>query len=160
MTTEEERVLTLHRYYAAATLMESRFRTTVEAQRANPRAAAEDLRGRMPDPEVMIWMGCWYGFLYVVIEGWKELRLSDSAVDAALSDVDGREHANLALLRRYRNGMFHYQRAYHDEKFTNFFKEPTSVHWIHALNRALDSYFLRFLASVKESSSGERSSDS
>ena len=49
-------------------------------------------------------MSLWYGGLYVVIEGWKELGLSDPHVDDLLRS------SNVELLKRYRHGTFHFQR--------------------------------------------------
>lgn len=60
------------------------------------------------------YMSLWYALLAVVIEGWNDLRLSDAAVDELLRSpyVD--------KLRRYRNGVFHFQRRYWDARRTEF----------------------------------------
>jgi hypothetical protein len=42
-----------------------------------------------------IFMSYWYGGLYVVVEGWRELRLSDPKIDALLTSQ------NVNLLKRY-----------------------------------------------------------
>jgi Resolvase, N terminal domain len=64
--------------------------------------------------ESFLYMSYWYGGLYVVIEGWQELSLSDAVIDATL------QSPNVDLLRRYRNGVFHFQRDYNDERFLAF----------------------------------------
>ena len=70
-------------------------------------------------------MSYWYGGLYVVIEGWRELGLHDDAIDRLL------ESPNVDLLRRYRHGAFHYQREYLDRRFTDFMEpEAGTVQWI------------------------------
>ena len=63
-----------------------------------------------------IFMSYWYGSLYVVIEGWRQLGLSDSKIDPLLLSP------NVRLLKKYRDGVFHFQRNYYDERFFNFIK--------------------------------------
>ena len=48
--------------------------------------------------------------LYVVVEGWNELELTDPAIDAHLNNDDGPEL--VGAIRRHRNGVFHYQQTY------------------------------------------------
>jgi hypothetical protein len=49
-------------------------------------------------------MSYWYAALYVVIEGWRDLGLADATIDALL------QSPNVDLLKRYRNGVFHFQK--------------------------------------------------
>lgn len=51
--------------------------------------------------------------LHVVIEGYETLDLSDSRVDQLLSSP------HVGLLRRYRNGVFHFQRTLVNDRFTD-----------------------------------------
>jgi hypothetical protein len=96
------------------------------------------------DPEGIerfMYMSFWYGELYAVVEGWKELKLTDKTVDALLAESD-----MVKLLKRYRNGSFHYQSTYLDDRFIDFMRAgPASAEWIRKLNRALGAYFLRSL---------------
>jgi hypothetical protein len=58
-----------------------------------------------------MYLSYWYAGLYVVCEGWKdELKLSDPEIDALLKSryVD--------VLRRFRNGVYHYQEDYFSPK--------------------------------------------
>ena len=89
-------------------------------------------------------MSYWYGTLYVVIEGWRELQLTDPAVDTLL------DSPNVELLRRYRNGTFHFQSKYFDERLTEFMGERTTVDWTHSLTEAFDSYFKKILAKSEQ----------
>lgn len=61
----------------------------------------------------------WYGGLYVVIEGWRDLKLSDPEIDKLL------QSRNVDLLRRYRNGVFHFQKEYFDKRFTELWEESS-----------------------------------
>jgi hypothetical protein len=89
--------------------------------------------------EANLYMSCWYGGLYVVIEGWQKLGLSDSIIDQLLTSP------NVRLLKQYRNGVFHFQKAYFDERFTNFMtKGENAVNWVRDLNRAFGGYFLNW----------------
>jgi hypothetical protein len=64
----------------------------------------------------------WYGTLFVVVEGWKESRLSDPEVDRLLSSP------KTELLRRFRNGMFHFQTDHWlPTKFSSFFEPSRSL---------------------------------
>src|ERR1035437_9200148 len=59
-------------------------------------------------------LSCWLGLLYVVIEGWKSLRLSDPKIDKLLASP------NVARLNQFRNGVFHFQKAYYDKRLQGF----------------------------------------
>jgi hypothetical protein len=56
----------------------------------------------------------WYASLYVVIEGWRELKLEDQDISRLLASP------YVETLRRYRNGAFHFQRTLTDPRFADF----------------------------------------
>jgi len=64
-----------------------------------------------------MFLSYWYATLYVVVEGWRELKLSDPAVDALLTVP------HLALLKRYRHGVFHFQPDYFYSRYQDFFDQ-------------------------------------
>jgi hypothetical protein len=86
-----------------------------------------------------VFLSHWYSALYVVVEGWKELRLTDKEINRLL------ESPNVERLRRFRNGVCHFQPDYLDKKFLGFMAEPTSVEWVRTLNREFGRYFLEIL---------------
>jgi hypothetical protein len=47
------------------------------------------------------------------------------------------------LLRRFRNGVFHYQKRYFDERFTDFISAQDTVEWVHDLTNAIGAFFRR-----------------
>jgi hypothetical protein len=50
------------------------------------------------------------------------------------------------LLRRYRNGVFHFQRKYHDEPLIKFVAEgAASADWAAQLHEAFSRWFLDYL---------------
>lgn len=120
-------LIALHLYYIWANFMRTKF----------------DLLDRQKDfqagelvSEAMIYMSYWYAGLYVVIEGWKEQDLYDSTIDSLIASE------NTDLLRRYRNGIFHFQKEYYDDRLFELIKEGTNVvHWIRLLNQSFGTYF-------------------
>jgi hypothetical protein len=93
-----------------------------------------------------LYMSYWYGGLYVVIEGWQELGFTDPEIDTLLKSP------NVDLLRRYRNGVFHFQRQYFAEKTIDIMtKGQNPVEWVRNLNRAFGRYFLTWFEAQKSS---------
>lgn len=104
---EFEALMSLHKYFLNADLLRDLF--------------MRDLRDRgrdNTDPtytmDLHATMSLWYASLYVVIEGWVTLEISDARLDELLADplVDD--------LRVFRNQMFHYQRAYDNPRLLRF----------------------------------------
>jgi hypothetical protein len=138
---EHVEVMALHRYFVWADRMRVHF-DGVLAMRAEGKAEKGDIH-------TLPYMAYWYGGMYVVIEGWRELRLSDPTVDALLNS------ANVELLRRYRNGAFHFQRKYMDERFADFWGEADTPRWIRELREAFSQWFLKYLAENRHRHTGE-----
>jgi hypothetical protein len=78
--------------------------------------------------------------LYVVIEGYQEIRLSGVDIDKLLAQTDYVER-----LRRFRNSVLHYQEDPLSEKHMAFLLAEGSEKWILDLNRAFKAYFEREL---------------
>ncbi|HTQ30633.1 MAG TPA: hypothetical protein VMI53_05430 [Opitutaceae bacterium] len=129
----------LHRYFIAANRLRTYFVESL-ARNPPPQGTEEKLRWwiRANIDDVGIFMALWYGSLYVVIEGWRELGLSDPMIDPFLVSP------HVENLRRYRNGAFHFQKEYFDSRFTEIMQDSaSSVPWVHQLTEALGEYFLR-----------------
>jgi len=87
--------------------------------------------------EFIALLSAWYASLWVVVEGWKSIPLADSSVDELLQIAPRYE----ALLKRYRNGVFHYQPRLIERRLLDFLaEEGGSASWIHLLH----SEFCRF----------------
>jgi hypothetical protein len=81
----------------------------------------------------------WYGSLHVVVEAWDQLGFSDPVIDKLLAHPKDFR----ALLRRYRNGVFHFQRSLLDRKVLDLLEQGAPhVWWV----RALHAELVRFLA--------------
>ena len=90
-------------------------------------------------------MSSWSASLWVVIEGWEKLSLSDPSVDE-LIEVAPRY---VDLLRRYRNGVCHYQPNLIESRFLDFLGEGEgSVFWTHLLHDAFCHYYLELIDSM------------
>ena len=99
--------------------------------------------------DIGIFMSYWYAGLFVVVEGWQELGLNDPKIDSLLDSPHVEE------LRRYRNGVCHFQKNYFDERFGEICRDsPSSVPWVRELSRSFGEFFLRTLRSQGESKEG------
>lgn len=129
MTTDS--LITLHRYYIWANKLRVDFQNILKNKNKISKAEYEI--------ESLMYMSLWYGMLYVVIEGWLELKFKDQVIEDLLKS----KYTN--LLKQYRNGVFHFQKKYKDEKFEDLDKEKDAVKWIVDLNKELGRFFLEKL---------------
>jgi hypothetical protein len=137
---------TLHRYFIVANKMRIRFENTL---------AKPEILKRLEDAESMdaesltklvlelhlddygVFMYYWYSALYVVIEGFKELRLRDAKIEALL------QSQNVDALKRLRNATFHFQKEFISRKIFPFLASKDSTEWIRSLTGAFSEFFLR-----------------
>ncbi|MDQ2070483.1 hypothetical protein [Natronospira bacteriovora] len=79
-----------------------------------------------------------FASMYVAIEGWQELKLQDSEIDRLLM----KHQQGVALLKRARNAVYHFQKEMYGDKMVGFAEEIGRDGWV------LDLYheFVRFLA--------------
>lgn len=74
-----------------------------------------------------------YAALWVAVEGWRECPLSDETVDELLADPAFDQ--NVQLLRRFRNGVYHYQPDLINERLLAFLREGEhAVTWAFLLH--------------------------
>jgi hypothetical protein len=138
-------IMALHRYYVHTTLMKQRFEEELAKGEYIVDGHEDPIKnfiltglnlGVMP---VGTYMEYWYGGLYVVCEGWKDIGLSDPAVDALLADP------KIEALRRFRNAAFHFQRDYLSQKKNDFVSTDGSVPYIREVSKELDRWFLEYI---------------
>jgi hypothetical protein len=130
MTDQEMRKIhVLHRYWIWADAMKVHFLR--ELGHVDDHAPKDE-----PSIPQFMYMSYWYGTLYVVIEGWRELKISDPTIDPLL------QSSNVDLLRRYRNGVFHFQEKYWSDKVVGFVGTPDSARWIRKLHEAIGEFLL------------------
>lgn len=82
-------------------------------------------------------MTYFYSAIYLVIEGWKELKLSDSKVGKLI------DSPNTDRLRLFRNATFHYQKEPISPKLLQFLGTPEEAteKWINELYEAFGTFF-------------------
>ena len=132
----QEAVNTLHRYFIWANRMRIHFDEVLSKRSSTPQKEFQiDSR---------LYMSYWYAGLYVVIEGWKELRLHDTTIDQLLASQ------NVAHLKRYRHGVFHFQKKYNDSRFQEFIEQGEKpVQWVRLLTSEFSRWFLWTLRGAK-----------
>ena len=139
-------LLSLHRYFVAAARMQHHFESNLvpfeEPQPVTPqdadRVALELFAG--PRGNFMYY---WYGSLYVVVEGFRDLKLNDPNIDLLLDST------NVEALRQCRNGVFHFQPAYFSAKLLEPMQASQFVGWVRELMEAFRAYFSRELKSLE-----------
>jgi hypothetical protein len=135
-------VLSLHRYFVVASRMQHHFDSntvpfedTQSATKEDPNSAVLELfagpRGNF--------MYYWYGSLYVVVEGFQDLHLSDPSIEGLIQSPK----AN--ALRRCRNGVFHFRPSYLSARSLKLIGAPDFVGWVRELMTAFRGYFDREL---------------
>ncbi len=127
MSVTHKEIMALHRYFLWANQMRVHFHQVLQAGEPKPEEA-------MMHP----YMSYWYSGAYAVIEGWRELKLSNPQIDGLL------QSPNVKLLKRYRNGAFHFQREYFDPRFLQFMGGERSAEWISQLWGAFSEWFLEY----------------
>lgn len=123
---------TLHRYFLWANRMKKHCEEAVRDQSEPPPGG----------PELRLWLSApfsyacyWFATLYVVVEGMRELCLSSPSVEALLGDED-----KVQRLRRFRNGVFHYQSDYFDDRIKDFMA-ASYVEWATRLHEEISQLF-------------------
>jgi hypothetical protein len=109
-----------------------------------PRASKGDMESKMPANllaaieqfSTFRRLQVWYALLYVVVEGYQELKDNDADVDALLSDEE-----MVDAMRRFRNAIFHPQENPLSDKLLGFLARPESEDWPRKLNAAFKRYF-------------------
>lgn len=77
----------------------------------------------------------WLAFTYVLIEGWRDLKLEDYNVDLLLKS------SNVDHLKLLRHDTFHFQKEFLPERTLVAFNRPEFILWLTSLN----SEFTRFI---------------
>lgn len=120
----------LHRYFLWANRLRSHAQACGEAP-------TDGIARRLWFNQAFAYVGLWLGLLFVVLEGWRELGHQDAAV-AELLEPD-----RVELLRRFRNGAFHFQKEYFDDRFSDVFSRGTdALLWAGKLHDAIGNWFL------------------
>lgn len=126
-------MLALHRYLAWADAMRA------HSEKVMPAAQGKGL----DDVNVglaLMYFAYWFSTLYVVIEGYRSLKLNDDAIEKLLEDKD-----KVDILRRYRNTIFHFQPEYFDDRNVAFMNSANTIlPWLKELRIAFAKFIERW----------------
>jgi hypothetical protein len=125
----------LHQYFVWADRMRVHFRAALKLQ-----APSSIYVPLLQEPDKWLYMCYWYASAYTIVEGFRELGLKDARVEAFLAQSD-----YVDKLKRFRNGVFHFQKKLMDDRFLDFIALPDSARWIAELWEALSDFFLEAL---------------
>lgn len=130
-------IVTLYRYFAYAAHMRSLFRKEFNPEWKE--LVETDIAGLLFflfSPATLYLMYSYSG-IYLVIEGWQELKLTDPKIDELLDSpfVD--------RLRRFRNATFHFQKQPLSPKHFQFFgtEEEATEKWLNKLYAEFERFF-------------------
>lgn len=83
----------------------------------------------------------WYSLLYVVVEGYRDLKLADTHINVLLANEQ-----MTSALRRFRNAVFHYQEDPIGPKLIVFLESKESETWVAQLHSAFKLFFEKALS--------------
>lgn len=130
-------IVTLYRYFAYAAHMRDLFRRSVTVEQLKELAADEQGLVSLFYSTPGLYLLYSYSGLFVVVEGWQDLKLTDAKIDALIASpyVD--------RLKRFRNATFHYQKGVISPKHLDFFgtEEEKTEEWVGQLYDELARFF-------------------
>lgn len=131
-------ILALHKYFVNANYMRTLFYECLDKR--DKKIKATD------DPELMSLTSLWYGCLYVVAEGWADLKLADKKIDVLL------QSNFLSDLKGFRHDVFHFQKKYYATRSVKFMSTSGAAKWVRDLNREFGRYFILYFDQIKRTS--------
>ncbi|MGO8794527.1 MAG: hypothetical protein ACLQLC_06870 [Candidatus Sulfotelmatobacter sp.] len=124
------KIFSLHRYFIWSIEMREHYLQVGKQFSPTPSFFDNEVAGR-----AFMYLSYWYAGLFVVCEGWQELKLSDPEIDGLLAS------SNLELLKRFRNGVYHFQPDYFDKRLMNpFVLGKDFDEWVESLTHAFARY--------------------
>jgi hypothetical protein len=120
-------VLALTVYWLRADVMHTLVHATMDAWREDPTAHKTEF-----DTYTSFWLSA----LYVVVEGFTDLKLDATQVPEMLNP-------RVQTLKRFRNGCFHYQRS---SSKADPFRELDALDWAEQLHNQFRAFFSDYLA--------------
>ena len=130
-------LVSLHKHWVTADALDFHLRRSLaspEPQEAHGVPAALAEIGEKLSAFAVI--SVWYSLLFVIVEGYQELKIQDDEIDALLARDD-----LLNALRLFRNATFHFQREPISPKLLGLLTTPDSEVWLKDLNRAFRRFF-------------------
>ena len=136
-------LLALHRHFLAADAVKQFLFVAIPIG-SETRRLPEDMVEVAQVWSTMLRLQVFYALMYVVVEGYLELKGQDSSVDPLLAQSHFVE-----AFRRFRNATFHFQEDPFSPKLLEFLDAEGSEKWTYDLFAALKSFFEKQLP-IKE----------
>lgn len=137
---EDLNLAVLYKHWITADSINHHLRRSIEIGAGNKDGLSREFAALAHQHSVFLAISVWYSLLWVVVEGYQELELADERIDELLNDESMK-----AMLRRFRNAVFHVQRDPMSPKIMDFLTASKSEKWIAELNAALEAFFVRTL---------------
>ena len=143
------KTFSLNRYFIWSIEMRDHYRQVGKIVSPTPSFWDNEEAGR-----ALMYLSYWCAGLYVVCEGWLELKLSNAEIDALLKSP------HLDVLKRFRNAVYHFQPDYFDKRFMNALLLGDHFdNRIAALTHALAAYFEAWLKDTTATVSAQAQED-
>jgi hypothetical protein len=118
------------------------------------RRRLERYDGRAEDgtPDQLQWVfialiAQWYASLWVVVEGWSEIRQPDPVIDDLLASCP----RLCDLMKRFRNGVYHYQPSLVEPKLLDVLRESDVTYvWAYLLHQEFCRFFWHWVHQVPD----------
>jgi hypothetical protein len=124
----------LHKHWCTADAVKLTIRVPIHD--GLPPDWPEDLLALAQMHSAFLRIATWYSLLYVVVEGYRELKLDDARINELLANEQMTD-----ALRRFRNAVFHYQEDPVGPKLMTFLEAKESETWAGQLHTAFKAYF-------------------
>jgi hypothetical protein len=138
MTMPKIEVITLYRYFAYAAQMRNLFKDEAKTGWISSMKGDEANLTTFFYSKAGLYLLYSYSGIYLVIEGWRDLKLKDEKIDKLISS------SYVDRLRLFRNATFHYQKEPISWKHLQFFgteEEKTEI-WFNELYQEFERYFV------------------
>tara|TARA_R110000764_G_C11017266_1_gene383843 strand:+ start:92 stop:529 length:438 start_codon:yes stop_codon:yes gene_type:complete len=128
----DSKLVSLHKHWITADAIKQVVSSKVDVEAGLP----EELQKLAESHSIFQRLTVLYSLLYVVVEGYRELKYENEIIDSLLAQDD-----YVDALRLFRNAIFHYQKQPIPEKAMKFLELKESELWIHKLHRSFGSFF-------------------
>lgn len=134
---DKMKTATLYRYFLYAVVMRDNLKK--EDVESFLRSLKDDVSSVLLffSSPIGVYLTSYYSSIYLIIEGWRDLKLSDSKIDELISSP------YTDRLRLFRNATFHYQKEPISPKLLQFFgpEDDDTEKWINELYMKFGDYF-------------------
>ena len=127
-----EKLVSLHKHWVNADALKQVIAVKIEGGSNLPPSALDNAQ---------MWssfcrLSVFYGLIYVVVEGYRELKYSSKSIDELLDKTEF-----VDALRLFRNAIFHYQKVPIPEKALKLLELKESEEWIGQLHLSFKKFF-------------------